>query len=181
MPYHFCPYCGSSIEYRIPAQDDKARAICDSCNQIHYHNPRIVVGSVAFWQESVLLCRRAIAPRIGFWSLPAGYLELDESTEAGALREAREEAHAELQIKALLAIYNLVHIQQVQIVYLSELLTPDIQPGTESLEVRLFELDAIPWQDLAFPTVKQALDYAFQVRHQDVFRPDLQADNLQMF
>lgn len=179
MDYQFCPACAGAIEYRVPEQDERPRAICSQCGMVHYQNPRIVVGAVAFWQERVLLCRRAIAPRIGYWALPAGYLELGESTEAGALREAWEEAQAELNLRQLLAVYNLVHINQVQILYLAELKQPNIYPGPESQQVGLFSLSEIPWQELAFPTVQHALRHAWQMRKEDR-GPDLRSQQLEL-
>lgn len=151
------------------------RPVCTACFSIHYQNPQVVVGSVAFSQERYLLCRRAIEPRRGFWSLPGGYLELAESTEQGALREAWEEAGARLKIQALLAIYNLTHISQVQILYLAELCSLDLLAGEECLEVQLFRWEDLPWQDLAFPTVSQALRHTRTMRQTPGIGPDLRS------
>lgn len=145
--------------WRVPEGDDRERLTCADCGFIHYENPKIVVGSVAVWDGRILLCRRAIAPRVGFWTLPAGYLELNETTEAGAAREAWEEARARIEIKDMLAVYNIPRISQVQIFYRATLASDDIEPGPESQEVALFDWDEIPWQELAFPSVHWALGH----------------------
>lgn len=178
--FRFCPSCGGAINYQIPEGDDRERAICSQCQTVHYQNPRIVVGVVAWWQDQILLCRRAIPPRIGFWALPAGYLELNETTEAGAMREAWEEAGAELELNSLLAVYNLAHLNQVQILYLASLKHPDIQAGPESQEVRLFKWHELPWDALAFPSVKLALHHAAQMRHGEQPSPDLRSTELEI-
>jgi ADP-ribose pyrophosphatase YjhB (NUDIX family) len=155
----------------VPEGDDRRRLVCDTCGFIQYENPRIVVGSVAGWEGRILLCRRAIAPRRGFWTLPAGYLELGESPQAGAVREAWEEARAELQIDALLAIYSITRISQVQLIYRARLKHPRVEPGPESLEVGLFEFDEIPYEDIAFPSVHWALKDYRETLDQPVFAP----------
>ncbi|RMF10563.1 MAG: NUDIX hydrolase [Alphaproteobacteria bacterium] len=146
---------------KIPAGDDRHRLVCDTCGWIHYENPKVVVGSVVVrgqaGAEEVLLCRRAIEPRRGYWTLPAGFLEEHESTEAGAMREAREEANADISIRALMAIYSIPRISQVQLIYLAELNHPEVSPGPESAAVAFFRWDDIPWADLAFPSVHWAL------------------------
>ncbi len=142
---------------RIPAGDDRERSVCGRCGFVDYQNPKIVVGSIAVWEGRILLCRRAIEPRRGFWTLPAGYMELGESVEAGARREAFEEARAQLAVERVLAIYSLPRISQVQIMFRARLEAPDISPGPESLETVLFEWSDVPWPDLAFPTVGWAL------------------------
>jgi ADP-ribose pyrophosphatase YjhB (NUDIX family) len=141
----------------IPEGDNRERTICAECGFVLYDNPKIVVGSVPRWGDRVLLCRRAIHPRKGYWTLPAGYLELDESTGAGAEREAWEEAFARIRIEGLLAIYEIPRISQVQLIYRAVLLDPEVSPGPESLEVGLFGWDGIPWKTLAFPSVRWAL------------------------
>jgi ADP-ribose pyrophosphatase YjhB (NUDIX family) len=143
----------------IPEGDNRERMICPDCGFINYENPKIVVGSVCVWEERFLLCRRAINPRRGFWTLPAGYLELQESTPAGAMREAWEEAQARIVIDGLLAIYDIPRISQVQIMYRAHLAAPEFAAGPESLEVKLFAWDEIPWDELAFPSVRWALDH----------------------
>jgi ADP-ribose pyrophosphatase YjhB (NUDIX family) len=148
----------------VPDGDNRERLVCPDCGFINYDNPKIVVGSVVRSDDRILLCRRAIDPRHGFWTLPAGYLELNESTTDGAIREAWEEAQARIAIDGLLAIYNIPRISQVQLIYRARLIDPAIGAGPESLEVRLFRWDEIPWHDLAFPSVKWALDHFHEVR-----------------
>ena len=144
---------------RIPDGDNRERMTCAECGFIHYDNPKIVVGSVARWGARVLMCRRAINPRRGFWTLPAGYLELNESTSAGAEREAWEEAQARIRIEGLLAIYDIPRISQVQLIYRARLVDENVAAGPESLEVALFAWDDIPWEELAFPSVRWALHH----------------------
>lgn len=143
----------------VPDGEDRERLTCQRCGFISYDNPKVVVGSVATWEGRVLMCRRAIEPQRGLWTLPAGFLELHESPEEGALREAEEEARARLRIVELLAIYTIKHISQVQIFYRAELVSPDVAPGPESLEVVLFDPAATPRAELAFPSVRWALDH----------------------
>ncbi len=143
---------------RVPDGDDHKRLVCDDCGFVAYENPKVVVGSVATWGDRILLCRRAIPPRRGFWTLPAGYLELGEATEAGARREAWEEARARLEIEQLLAVYTIARLSQVQLIYCARLLSAAVEPGPESLEVGLFAWEEIPWQDVAFPSVLWALE-----------------------
>ncbi len=155
----------------VPEGDNRERLVCGSCGWIHYDNPKVIVGSVCAWEDRILLCRRAIAPRTGYWTLPAGYLEEHESTEAGAAREAREEARADIRIDALLAIYTISRISQVQLIYRAVLNGPEIGAGPESQEVGLFRWEEIPWSELAFPTVRWALEQFREVRGRDVFQP----------
>ncbi len=156
---------------RVPEGDDRRRLVCDTCGFIQYENPLIVVGCVAGWQDRILLCRRAIAPRKGFWTLPAGYLELGESPAAGAVREAWEEARAELEIDQLLAIYSITRISQVQLIYRARLRHPRVEPGPESLEVGLFRFDEIPYDDIAFPSVHWALKDYRETLGEQIFAP----------
>jgi ADP-ribose pyrophosphatase YjhB (NUDIX family) len=165
------PESGGPIHRTIPAGDNRARLVCDACGYIQYDNPKVVVGAVAIWQDRILLCRRAIEPRTGYWTLPAGYLELNESTEDGAMREAREEAGAELRLNSILAVYNIPRISQVQIIYRAELLSDDIAAGEESQEVGLFAEADIPWQDLAFPSVRWALRQYDEIKDKASFAP----------
>ncbi len=141
----------------VPAGDDRERDVCGHCGFVDYKNPKIVVGSVASLGGRILLCRRSIEPRRGFWTLPAGYLELGESVEDGARREAWEEARARILIDAILGVYSVPRISQVQIMFRANLETPDFAAGPESLEVDLFAWGKIPWPDIAFPTVGWAL------------------------
>ncbi len=149
---------GPSVR-QVPAGDTRARLVCPDCGFIQYDNPKIVVGSVALWQGKVLLCRRSIPPRRGYWTLPAGYLELNESAPDGARREAWEEAKAQIAIDGLMAVYNIPRISQVQLIYRARLLSAEVAPGPESAEVGLFAADELPWSDLAFPSVRWALGH----------------------
>ena len=152
------PVRGPSVR-GIPEGDNRERMICADCGYILYDNPKIVVGSVARWGERILMCRRAINPRRGYWTLPAGYLELHESTSAGAEREAWEEAQARILIDGLLAIYDIPRISQVQLIYRARLTDPAVAAGPESLEVGLFDWNDIPWAEIAFPSVGWALHH----------------------
>jgi ADP-ribose pyrophosphatase YjhB (NUDIX family) len=143
----------------VPDGDTRERLICPDCGFIQYDNPKVVVGSVVRWQDRILLCRRAIPPRKGYWTLPAGYMELNESAAEGAAREAWEEARAKIAIDGLLAVYNIPRISQVQLIYRASLVSPDISAGPESEEVVLFRWDDVPWKDLAFPSVRWALNH----------------------
>lgn len=155
-----------SFSPRIPPGEDRERRVCDTCGFVDYENPRIVAGVVAHRDGKILLCRRAIHPRKGFWTLPAGFMELGESVEEGAAREAHEEARAVLALEGLLAIYSIPRIGQVQMFFRARLLN-DPSPGPESLEVDLFGWDNIPWSELAFPSVKWALDHYRATEGQD--------------
>lgn len=161
---------------REPHDDDREREICRRCGFVNYENPKIVVGSVATWEDRILLCRRAIGPREGYWTLPAGYLELNESPETGALREAWEEARARLVIDQLLATYAITRISQVQLIYRARLSQPDVEPGPESLEVGLFAWDQIPWDHIAFPSVHWSLEHFRQTATQSHFAPLARSD-----
>jgi ADP-ribose pyrophosphatase YjhB (NUDIX family) len=148
----------------IPEGDNRERMICAECGYILYDNPKIVVGSVARHGERILLVRRSIDPRRGFWTLPAGFLELNEATNSGAEREAWEEARARIEIEGLLAIYDIPRISQVQLIYRARLLDDKVEPGPESLEVGLFLWDEIPWNEIAFPSVRWALQHEREAR-----------------
>lgn len=155
----------------VPEGDDRERLVCPDCGFIDYQNPRVVVGSVATWSERILLVKRAINPRRGYWTLPAGFLEHGESPAEGALREAREEACASLELDQLLAVYSIPRIGQVQLMYRARLVTPDIAAGAESEAVGLFGWDDIPWGEIAFPSVRWALDHWLETRAEATFAP----------
>jgi ADP-ribose pyrophosphatase YjhB (NUDIX family) len=161
------------IVRRIPEGDDRERLTCPDCGYIAYENPHIVAGAVVSVGEQILLCRRAIEPRKGFWTLPAGFLELHETPEEGAAREAWEEARARIAIDALLGVYSVPRISQVQLIYRATLAEPGFAAGPESLEVALFDWDEIPWADLAFPSVRWALDDYRARLGQAVFAPSV--------
>jgi ADP-ribose pyrophosphatase YjhB (NUDIX family) len=148
-----------SFVRRVPAGDDRERLVCGDCGFIQYENPKVVVGSVCRWQDRILLCRRAIGPRKGFWTLPAGYLELHETTADGAIREAWEEARALIDLESVLAVYSITRLSQVQVIYRARLITPEVTAGPESAEVGLFAWPEVPWADLAFPSVRWALTH----------------------
>jgi ADP-ribose pyrophosphatase YjhB (NUDIX family) len=158
------------VARRIPPGDDRERLVCLECGFVNYQNPKVVVGSVVTSAEKILLCRRAIDPRRGYWTIPAGYLEEHEDPQTGAKREAMEEATADLAIDALLAVYAIPRISQVQLIYRATL-AGGFAPGPESLEVRLFGWDEIPWDELAFPSVHWALRHHHAVRGREVFAP----------
>ncbi len=161
--------CGGPRVRAIPPGEDRERLMCPDCGYIAYQNPLIVVGSVATWEDGrILLCRRAIEPRLGFWTLPAGYMEERESTREGAAREAWEEAGARLDVGPLLAIYDIPRISQVQLIFRARLLSDVVAAGPESLEVGLFAWEDIPWGELAFPTVHWALrEHRERMEHPD--------------
>ena len=160
----YCPSCSAVLERRRPDGDDRDRHVCPACGTVHYENPKIVVGSVCTLGDRLLLCRRAIPPREGYWTIPAGYMELGETAEAGAVREAWEEARARIELDGLLAVYSVARIDQVQLLYRARLLDAAVEAGPESLEVRLLGWHEIPWADLAFPTVHWILRHAQSLR-----------------
>ena len=162
---------GQGFIRAVPNGDDVARRICETCGFIDYENPKIVVGSVGYWQDRLLLCRRAIDPSKGKWTLPAGYLELNEAAETGARREAWEEARASLEIEQLLGIYSIPEISQIQLIYRARLLSADVSPGPETLELALFAWDDIPWEQVAFPSVRWALNHYRKSRDLSAFAP----------
>ena len=153
----YCPNCAQPIAVMVPPGDDRDRYVCTSCDIVHYQNPRIIVGCLVTYEDQVMLCRRAIEPRSGLWTLPAGFMENGETAEAGALRETWEEARAKPTLGHLHTIYSIPHINQVYMLYHAVLETAEFAPGPESLDVELFALDAIPWKELAFHSVDFAL------------------------
>lgn len=169
----FCSQCGGSIELRIPEGDNRERHICIDCGTIHYQNPKIVTGCLPEWEDRILLCRRAIAPRHGYWTLPAGFLENGETTLQGAARETMEEASARVTVRSLYATFNLPHIDQVYMFFRANLLDLDYGPGEESLEVELFSEAQIPWGELAFPVVVETLKLYFADRVRGEFKSHL--------
>jgi ADP-ribose pyrophosphatase YjhB (NUDIX family) len=164
-----CRVCGSTTTYRIPSDDNRERAVCDSCGEIHYENPLNVVGTVPVWGEQVLLCRRNIEPRFGMWTLPAGFMELAESTAQGALRETIEEAGAQVEMQGLFTLLNVVRVGQVHMYYRARMLSTELNPGPETIEARLFNEQDIPWAELAFRTVRETLQHFFADRRQGHF------------
>ena len=153
----FCSHCGQPVEVRIPAGDNLPRYVCPACSTIHYQNPKLVVGCVAEHQGRILLCRRAIEPRLGFWTVPAGFMEIGETLQAAAARESLEEALATVQVGSLLAVVNVVHAHQVHVMFRAQLLRPEFGTGHESLAAGLYLPAEIPWSEIAFPSVEFAL------------------------
>lgn len=164
-----CRACGSAVTYRVPTEDNRERAMCGSCQHIDYENPLNVVGTVPVWEDSVLLCRRNIEPRHGFWTLPAGFMELGESTEAGAVRETDEEAGARIVVEGLFTVLNVVRVGQVHFFYRARLQDTLFAPGPETIEARLFREDEVPWDELAFRTVRLTLERYFADRRTGAF------------
>ena len=164
-----CRVCGSAVTYRIPDDDNRDRAICNACGEIHYENPINVVGTVPVWGDQVLLCRRNIEPRKGYWTLPAGFMELGESTSEGASRETDEEAGARIELQGLFTILNVVRAGQLHLFYLARLLDTDFAPGPETIEAQLFREDQIPWPEIAFRTVRTTLEHYFADRRSGHF------------
>lgn len=153
---------------QVPDGDSVERLVCAGCGFVHYENPKVVVGAVVTWEDRFLLCRRAIHPRRDFWTLPAGYMEMHETSAEGAMREAWEEAQARIAIDGLLAVYDIPRIGQVQLIYRARLNEPAFAAGPESLDVRLFAWDEIPWNQLAFPSVRWALHHHREARDEPV-------------
>ncbi|AOA57336.1 NUDIX hydrolase [Acinetobacter larvae] len=166
---HFCTVCGQTTQEKIPLGDSKLRQVCEACGHIHYINPKVICGALALWEDKVLLCRRAIEPRYGLWTLPAGYMELNETMEQGAARETREEAAAEIDIQQLYCMYNIPRIGQIYVLFKAQLQHGQFGAGEETIESRLFSEQDIPWADLAFPSVEQTLRHYFHDRKQQSF------------
>ena len=153
-----CRECGTAVEYRVPADDNRERAVCPACDTIHYVNPLNVVGTLPVFGDRILLCRRNIEPRRGYWTLPAGFMELDESTEQGAVRETVEEAGARIELQGLFSVLNVVRVGQVHLFYRARMLDEHLDPGPETIEARLFAESEIPWDELAFRTVRVTIE-----------------------
>lgn len=160
----YCSNCGATVARKIPAGDSLPRYVCDACNTIHYQNPRMVVGCIPEWEGRILLCRRAIEPRHGLWTVPAGYMENGETLAAGAVRETLEEACARVEIGPLYAVYNIPHVNQVYLLFRAQLLDADFAPGVETLETQLFDEAQVPWDQIAFATVRNTLTHYFADR-----------------
>jgi ADP-ribose pyrophosphatase YjhB (NUDIX family) len=167
---NYCCYCAAPVVLKIPEGDTLPRYVCENCHTIHYQNPKIVVGCLPEWEDQVLLCRRAIEPRYGLWTLPAGFMENGETTEQGALRETYEEAQARVNISSLFTVFSLPHINQVYMMFRGDLINLDFAPGAESLEVKLFRENEIPWEKLAFQVIRISLERYFRDRHEGRFQ-----------
>ena len=169
-PIKHCRNCGTSVVYRIPDDGDtKSRAICTACTTVHYENPLNVVGTVPAWGDKVLLCKRNIEPRWGKWTLPAGFMELNETVAEGAARETVEESGAEFELEGLFSLVNVARVGQVHLFYRARLLSDRFNPGFETIEARLFAEDEIPWDEIAFRTVKETLERYFADRRAGSF------------
>ncbi|ETX10143.1 ADP-ribose pyrophosphatase [Marinomonas ushuaiensis DSM 15871] len=153
----YCSKCGHSVNMSIPIGDNRARAVCPNCEHIEYDNPRIITGTIPLYEGQVLLCRRNIEPRFGFWTLPAGFMENQESTSEGALRETLEESGSIAVCKQAFSMFSIPHINQVHLFYIAELERDDFHATEESSEVALFDLEDIPWDELAFSSVSKTL------------------------
>jgi ADP-ribose pyrophosphatase YjhB (NUDIX family) len=160
----YCSQCGSEVSLQVPTGDNRPRYVCGACGTIHYQNPKMVVGCIPEWEDRILLCRRAIEPRYGLWTVPAGFMEQGETSQQGAARETLEEAHARVEVDALYSLFNLPHINQVYLIFRSRLLDLDFRPGAESLEVSLFDEAEVPWHQIAFPVIKETLGLYFRDR-----------------
>ncbi len=164
-PIKYCSHCGATVSLKIPDGDNRLRHVCDRCEMIHYQNPKIVTGCIPVWKDRILLCKRAIEPRKGYWTLPAGFLENGETIEEGAARETREEACADLSNQRLYALFNLPHINQVYLMFRADLVSgTGFGIGAESLDVRLFSESQIPWDEIAFKVMYLTLDRYLQER-----------------
>ena len=175
----FCSHCGGTVVFRTPEGDSVPRHICAACGTIHYQNPKMVVGCIPEWEDKILLCRRAIEPKYGLWTLPAGFMENGETTLEGAARETWEEAGARIKIDSLYTLFNLPHINQVYLMFRAKLLDLNYQSGLESLETRLFSEAEIPWDQIAFRTVRATLELYFADRRSGGFTfhfGDIRAD-----
>ncbi|MBZ0105296.1 MAG: NUDIX hydrolase [Sulfuricella denitrificans] len=166
---NYCSHCGARVTLRIPESDSLPRYVCDQCHTIHYQNPKLVIGCIPLWEDQILLCRRAIEPRYGFWTLPAGFMENGETTTQAAARETLEEALAVVEIGALYTLFNVPHINQVHLFFQARLLEPCFGAGTESLEVRLFTAQDLPWDEIAFASVRQTLKHFVSERQSGAF------------
>jgi ADP-ribose pyrophosphatase YjhB (NUDIX family) len=169
-PVNFCSVCSAKITLRVPPGDTLPRHVCDSCGTVHYRNPLMVVGTIPEWGDSILLCRRAIEPRHGLWTLPAGFMELGETIAQAALRETMEEAKARVELGEIFTLLSVPHVDQVHIFYRARLLDRAFAAGAETLEVALFGESEIPWKEIAFRTVSTTLRHFFSDRKEGQFR-----------
>ena len=160
----FCSNCGAPVSRRVPPGDSLPRFVCDACGEIHYQNPKLVVGAIPVWEQLVLLCRRAIEPRYGYWTLPAGFMENDETAGEAALRETLEEAGAQVELGEPFSMISVPRVNQVHLFYRARLRDLEFKPGEESLEVALFEEAQVPWKEIAFRTVGLTLKHWFEDR-----------------
>jgi ADP-ribose pyrophosphatase YjhB (NUDIX family) len=173
---NYCSHCGAPVELKIPPGDNLPRYVCNRCGQIHYQNPKIVTGCIPEWGDKILLCKRAIEPRKGLWTLPAGFMENKETSSEAAVRETWEEANAKVETVGLYALFNIPHISQVYLIFRAKMLDTHFGPGEESLEVELFEENQIPWDEIAFPVIQETLVRYFKDKSTGHF--DLHVDDI---
>ncbi|MFL2743164.1 MAG: NUDIX hydrolase [Gammaproteobacteria bacterium TMED222] len=159
---NYCPNCSAKVSLKIPEGDNRERYVCDSCNTIHYSNPNVVVGTLPAFEDKILLCKRAIEPRVGLWTVPAGFLENGESLLQGAWRETKEETQAEVDMKEILTIFNIPQINQIYVIYRADIEDNSFGPTSESLDVQLFSYDEVPWEELAFPFVPKTINHYYE-------------------
>lgn len=164
-----CQVCGTPVEHKVPTDDNRERAVCPACHHVHYVNPLNVVGTLPVWGDQVLLCKRNIEPRKGYWTLPAGFMELGETTAQGAERETDEEAGADIEMGALYTLISVPRVGQVHMFYRARLRAEQCYPGPETMEVQLFAEQDIPWEDLAFRTVRETLQHYYADRARGSF------------
>ena len=165
----FCSNCGAPVALKIPPGDNLPRHVCDACSTVHYSNPKMVIGCIPEWRDRVLLCRRAIEPRYGLWTLPAGFMENGETVAQAALRETLEEARARVELDDIYSVLSVPHVNQVHIFYRARLLDLEFGPGAESLDVQLYPEAEIPWQEIAFRTVSTTLKHYYTDRTAGAF------------
>jgi ADP-ribose pyrophosphatase YjhB (NUDIX family) len=161
---NYCSVCGKRVRQLVPPGDHRLRFVCEECNTVHYENPRLIVGCLPVWEDQVLLCKRANEPRSGYWTLPAGFLETGETVEEGAQRETLEEAHADVDILRLFSVYSIPSIGQVYLFFLARLRNLDFSPGAETERTQLFREPEVPWNDIAFSSVRFSLEHYFRHR-----------------
>ena len=166
----YCSTCGATVSVSIPPGDNRERFVCAQCHAIHYQNPKIVTGCIAEWEDKILLCKRAIEPRYGMWTLPAGFMENGETSAAGAARETREEANAIVEVISLFALIDIPYINQVYLLYRARLTAPEFSSGEESLEARLVDEAGVPWEQIAFPAIHKTLRWYYEDRRAGEFQ-----------
>lgn len=166
---NYCSHCGARVSLKVPLGDNFPRHVCDHCGTIHYQNPKVVVGALATWDDKILMCKRAIEPRYGCWTLPAGFMENNETCGEAAIRETLEEAGARIALGPMFTFVDLPHISQIHIIYRAQLLDLDFQPGEESLEATLMREEQIPWDEIAFRSVSYTLKTFFEDRRRGLF------------
>ena len=169
MEIKYCPVCGATVSHEIPDDDDRPRHVCHSCGNIQYQNPKLVVGCIPEWEGRILFCLRDIEPQKGKWTLPAGFMENDETAAAGAVRETWEETRARVRIVAPYRLYDLPFVNQVYVMFRARMTSPHFQTTPESAEVRLMREKDIPWHDIAFPVIRETLKSYFKDRKADHF------------